>query len=127
MTDKSSHATIQRKARRMAAILATTGAIHLARPQIYDPLIPKSLPGTPRMWSVGSGVAELAVAGLLAMPKTRKVGGAAAAVLFVAVWPGNIKMVKNWSHKSVARQAVAWSRVPLQVPMIKSAVAIARG
>lgn len=127
MTDKSSRTTLQRKARRMAAILACTGAIHLARPQIYDPLIPTAVPGTPRMWSVGSGMAELAVAGLLAAPKTRNVGGAAAALLFVAVWPGNLKMVKNWSEKSVPLRAVAWGRVPLQVPMIRSALAIARG
>lgn len=127
MTDKSSEATTQKTARRMAAALAVTGVIHLVRPQIYDSLIPSALPGSARAWSVGSGYAELAVAGLLAVPATRKAGGVAAAALFVGVWPGNLKMAKDSVRQSVPRQIIAWGRVPLQIPMIRSAVRVARG
>lgn len=127
MTDKSSEVATQRTARRMAGALTVTGVIHLVRPQIYDSLIPSVMPGPARAWSVGSGFVELAVAGLLTAPATRKVGGVAAAGLFVALWPSHFKMIKDWSHKPMRKQAVAWARLPLQIPMIRSALRVARG
>ena len=66
----------------MAAALGGMGVLHLAKPEPFDQLIPPMLPGSARAWTYGSGVAELAVAGLLAVPATRRAGGAAAAALF---------------------------------------------
>ena len=106
---------------------AVAGMLHLAVPGVYESIIPEALPGTPRQWAVWSGVAELGVAGLLAIPRTRRLGGAASAALLVGVWPGNIKMAVDWRDKPWPAQAVAIGRVPLQIPLIRSAVAIARG
>ncbi|MFD3800152.1 hypothetical protein ACFWQJ_03510 [Kocuria palustris] len=114
-------------ARRQARMYAVTGMLHLAVPGVYESIIPEALPGTPRQWAVWSGVAELGVAGLLAIPRTRRLGGAASAALLVGVWPGNIKMAVDWRDKPWPAQAVAIGRVPLQIPLIRSAVAIARG
>lgn len=113
-------------ARRQARMYAVTGMLHLAGPGVYERIIPEALPGTPRQWAVWSGVAELGVAGLLAMPRTRRLGGAASAALLVGVWPGNLKMALDWRDKPWPAQAVAIGRLPLQIPLIRSAVAIAR-
>ena len=113
-------------ARRQARMYAVTGMLHLAVPGVYERIIPEALPGTPRQWAVWSGVAELGVAGLLAMPRTRRLGGAASAALLVGVWPGNLKMALDWRDKPWPAQAVAIGRLPLQIPLIRSAMAIAR-
>ena len=113
-------------ARRQARMYAVTGMLHLTVPGVYERIIPEALPGTPRQWAVWSGVAELGVAGLLAMPRTRRLGGAASAALLVGVWPGNLKMALDWRDKPWPAQAVAIGRLPLQIPLIRSAVAIAR-
>ena len=113
-------------ARRPARMYAVTGMLHLTVPGVYERIIPEALPGTPRQWAVWSGVAELGVAGLLAMPRTRRLGGAASAALLVGVWPGNLKMALDWRDKPWPAQAVAIGRLPLQIPLIRSAMAIAR-
>ena len=92
----------------------------------FDALIPEQLPGTARQWSIGSGYAELATAALLLMPRTRRIGGAVSAALFVGVWPGNMKMAWDSRHASPTRQAIAYGRLPLQIPLIVGAVKIAR-
>lgn len=109
---------------------ALTGmsALHLVKPEPFDGLIPPELPGSRRAWTYGSGVAELAVAGLLAVPRTRRLGGAAALALFIGVFPGNVQMVRAWRRKPVwPYQVIAWGRLPLQVPMILAADRIRRG
>ncbi|MCR8675622.1 hypothetical protein NWP10_07370, partial [Micrococcus sp. HG099] len=78
-------------------------------------------------WTVGSGVAELAVAGMLAAPRTRRAGGRAAQALFLGVWPGNAWMAWRWRGRSWPWRALALGRLPLQVPMIRAAGRIARG
>jgi uncharacterized membrane protein len=87
----------------LAALLTTTGVAHLAVPAPFDAIVPRSLPGTPRFWTVASGVAELVVAAAVAAPRTRRLGAAAAAGLFVGVFPANVKMARDWSHRSPPR------------------------
>ena len=99
----------------LAALLAAAGTSHLLRPAWYDGLVPPLLPGTARAWTSGSAVVELAVAGLVAVPRTRRIGGLAAAALFVAVFPGNVWMVVE--PGGVPRWA-ALARLPLQVPLV---------
>ena len=110
----------------MSAALAAMGVLHFVRPEPFDGLIPPFLPGAARAWTIGSGVAELAVAGLLAMPRTRAVGARAAEVLYLAVWPGNAWMAWRWRHRPPLLRALALARLPLQVPMIRRARAVAR-
>lgn len=76
----------------MAGALGFMGALHFAVPKPFDGLIPRSLPGSRRAWTYGSGVAELAVAAAVAVPRTRRLGALAAALLFLGVFPGNVKM-----------------------------------
>jgi Predicted membrane protein len=87
-------------------------------PGFFDAIVPEQLPGSARFWTLASGVAEPGVAAAVAVPRTRRCGGLAAAALFVAVFPANIKMAIDWSDRSTAEQALAWGRLPLQVPLV---------
>lgn len=110
----------------MAVLLAVAGALHFAVPAPFDALVPIALPGSPRLWTLLSGGAELAVAAAVAVPRTRRLGGLAAAVLFVAVFPGNVKMAIDWSDRSLPEQALAYGRLPLQVPLVWWALTVYR-
>src|SRR3954447_13330580 len=107
-----------REALGLAALLATSGTLHLAAPEPFDSIVPRSLPGSPRTWTYVSGVAELAVAAAVAHSRTPRLGGLAAAGLFAAVFPANVKMAVDWRHASPARRAIAYGRLPLQVPLV---------
>src|SRR4051812_31859257 len=107
-----------RRAYALAALLAVAGATHFARPGSYDAIVPRALPGTPRFWTYLSGVAELAVAGAVALPGTRKWGGLAAAALFTAVFPANVKMARDWRDRPALPRAAAYARLPAQAPLI---------
>ncbi len=65
-----------------------------------------------------SGVAELACAVAVARPSTRRAGGFAAAVLFVAVFPANVQMALDWRTRPASEQAAAYGRLPLQIPLV---------
>lgn len=123
---KKKEYNVERSATRMARALAFMGALHFAAPQPFDSIIPKYLPGPPHVYTHGSGVAELGTAALLANEKTRRLGGLVAALLFVAVFPANIQMAVDARNQSTQRKAIAYGRLPLQLPMICSALKIWR-
>ncbi len=102
----------------MAAFLGSAGVTHFASPAFYDPMVPTHLPGSARFWVVASGVAELGVAALVAVPRTRRFGGLAATALFVAVFPANVKMAVDRSDRSPRERAIAYGRLPLQIPLV---------
>jgi len=102
----------------LAGLLAGSGVLHFLRPRPFDSIVPRSLPGSPRTWTYLSGAAELAVAAAVANPRTRALGGLAAAGLFAAVFPANIQMAMDCRNSSPARRAVAYGRLPLQVPLV---------
>ena len=110
----------------MAGALALMGTLHFARPAPFDGLVPDELPGSARTWTYASGIAELAVAAGLAVPATRRAAGWAAAGLFVAVFPGNLNMVRLWWDRPLGYRLIALARLPLQWPMIRSALRVAR-
>lgn len=105
----------------LAAIFAGSGVLHLIRPELFLPLIPRGLP-TPATIVTVSGVAELVCAvGLLS---GRSWAGPASAALLVAVFPGNIQFALDQAADPAADArlvAGAWLRLPLQVPLIWAA------
>ncbi|MCL3861328.1 hypothetical protein [Actinotalea sp. K2] len=116
----------QGRATALVALLATAGATHLVAPRAYASLIPRGL-GDPRPWVIGSGVAELACAVAVAIPRTRRAGALATAALFVGVFPGNVTMAlraRSGAGSALVR-AVAWGRLPLQVPLVRWALRVA--
>jgi uncharacterized membrane protein len=110
----------------LAGILAVSGTVHLAKPEVYKPLMPSFVPRH-REVILGSGVAELACAAGLLLPRTRRAAGWASAALLVGVFPGNLKMADDARRSGNTRfQAIAYGRLPLQLPMIRMAVNSAR-
>lgn len=108
----------------LAVALGTSGVVHLVRPQVFDWMVPPEL-GPARPWVTGSGVVELATAGLLAAPATRSAGGWAAAGLLAAFVPAHLQTVRVL-RRDRRRAAVALARLPLQIPLVKAALRVAR-
>jgi len=114
------------RAARMAAMLAGIGILHFVAPKPFDGIVPVELPGNARFYTYASGVAELGVAAALAAPRTRKAGALAAIALYVAVFPGNVNMVRLWWGKPWPMRAIAIARLPMQIPMITQALKVYR-
>jgi uncharacterized membrane protein len=118
--------TSQAGAYRIAALLLGAGTTHFLAPKPYDGIIPAELPGSPRLYTYASGVAEVVIGALLLVPRTRRFAALAAAALFVAVFPGNLNMVRLWWDKPWPMRIVALARLPLQIPMITAALKVSR-
>ena len=111
----------------LAGIFAVSGTVHLVKPELYEPIMPTRLPAH-RELILGSGVAELALAAGLLHPRTRSLAGWGSVGLLLAVWPANAKMAKDAQASSNAALKVGTvARLPLQLPMIRSALKAARG
>lgn len=111
----------------LAVLLGGAGVTHFARPRHYDRIVPDALP--PRLTTVVSGVAELGIAAALAFPATRRASGWAAAALFAAVFPANVKMANDLldSPRSTrSMRLVSVLRLPLQAPLVLWAVRVGR-
>ena len=104
-----------------AGFLGTTGVLHFAKPEHYDAIVPRALPGSARFYTYASGAAELGIAGLLTVTTTRRAGALAAIALYTAVFPANVQMAWDWRHESAFKRVVAFGRLPLQLPMIRRA------
>ncbi|GAA2916670.1 hypothetical protein [Streptomyces mexicanus] len=111
----------------LAGLLAAAGVAHFAAPRPFDAVVPRALPGGPRAWTFASGAAELALAAGLAAPRTRRAAALAAAAFFVGVFPANVKMAVDWRRRPAAQRAVAYGRLPLQVPLVLWARGVAAG
>jgi uncharacterized membrane protein len=116
----------QAPAYRIAALLLGVGTTHFLAPKPFDDIIPAELPGSPRFYTYASGVAEVLIGALLLPRRTRRAAALAAAGLFVAVFPGNVNMVRLWWDKPWPMRIAALVRLPLQIPMITEALKVSR-
>ena len=118
---------LPRSVKLLALGFAVSGTVHLAKPEVYLPLMPRWVPAHKEV-ILASGVAEIACAAGLAVPATRRVAGWASVLLLLGVYPGNIKMAVDASRtRSTRFKVLAYGRLPLQLPMIKAALRAARG
>ena len=95
----------------LAGFLLLAGAAHFVIPRQYQRIVPRVL-ADPAFWVRWSGVAEIACAALVVHPRTRRQGAMAAAILFIVVFPANVQMALD------TNAAVAWARLPLQIPLV---------
>ena len=121
-----SRSPIPKAAVGLAVAFLASGTLHLMRPAAFRALIPPGLQAADA-WIYGSGAAELGcAAGLLTR---RRWAPLATVAVLSAVWPGNIWYaiaVQRSSRTSTVAKAVAWARVPLQLPLIGAALSIGR-
>ena len=112
----------------LSGLLLSAGTLHLAYPKPFDSLVPQELPGSQRAWTYASGVAELTCGAAVASPRTRRLGGLLAALLFVAVFPGNVKMAVDYQRagKPLPARLIAFGRLPLQYPLVLWALRVRR-
>ncbi len=105
----------------LAGIFTVSGVTHLVKPEVFQPLMPAWVPRH-REVIVWSGVAELGCAAGLLHPATRRPAGLASAAVLLGVYPGNIKMAVDASRtRSTKFKAIAYGRLPLQLPLIRIA------
>jgi len=108
----------------LAGLFTASGIVHLVRPQFFESIMPRSIPARHHRALVYlSGIAELACAAGLAR-RTRWASAASTAVL-VTVFPANVQMALDAGSGrhpgAMDTPAVAWGRLPLQLPMIWAA------
>ena len=94
--------------------------------ETYEPIMP-DLVG-PSRGDPGQRRGRAALQRLRVAPDTRRLAGWASAALLLGVYPANIKMaIDAGQSDNTGFKAAAWGRLPLQLPMIRSALRAARG
>jgi uncharacterized membrane protein len=116
----------QAAAYRVAAMLMGIGTVHFLAPTPFDTIVPAELPGSARFYTYTSGVAELSIGALLVPRRTRRLAALGAVLLFVGVFPANVNMARLWWDKPWPMRIAALARLPLQIPMITTALKIRR-
>ena len=113
----------------LTLLLGGAGTTHFVKPDFFDPLVPKWMPGSARLVTHVSGIAELTAAVLIANPRTRHLGGWFALAVFVGVYPANIQAALDGGMPDMDppfdSAAAAWIRLPFQLPMIWAAWKVA--
>jgi len=104
--------------------LGFAGFMHFANPSFFNNIVPPWLPPSRAFWTYISGVAELVTSALLLRPSSRKAGGKAALLLFIAVYPANLYMTWDWRHEVASKQFISWVRLPFQFLFIWAAWSI---
>jgi uncharacterized membrane protein len=114
----------------LALLFLASGTTHLVRPQVFEPTVPRGLPRR-RGLVYASGVAELACAVGLLVPRTRGAAGWGSAAVLVGVFPANVQMsmtaAQRWRRRPddlgrAAFLAGTLARLPLQWPLIRAAL-----
>ena len=120
-------ADLTRRRQGLVALFATSGVVHLVKPEVYEPIMPRRVPAH-REVILASGVAELLCAAGLLHPRTRAAAGWASLALLLAVYPANVKMASDATRsRSTAFKTAAFARLPLQLPLLRTAYRVARG
>jgi uncharacterized membrane protein len=117
---------LRRDAKIVVGAFLASGATHLVKPAVFEPLMPRWVPAH-REVILATGVAELVCAAGLLFGPTRRVAGLASAALLVGIFPGNLKMAADASMTTkTSFKAAAYGRLPLQLPMIRGALRAGR-
>ncbi len=113
---------------RVAAMMATIGIAHFVIPKPFERIVPRYIPW-PRQAVAWSGVAEVAAGALIAVPRTRRIGGWLMFVTVLGVYPANIQMAIDATRARPRKPAavlLTWLRLPLQLPMLTKAWSLTR-
>ena len=111
----------------LAAFMVGSGVTHFTAPGYYRDLVPSWVPARSAVVAV-SGLADVAVGVLVAVPATRRAGGRATAVLITAYLPAHLEPLR---HRCAAQRAFdrptgVAARVVVNLGYIAWALAVAR-
>jgi len=111
----------------LTIVMVVSGGTHLFAPQIYEPMVPPSLPW-PREIVLASGFLEVALGTALLVPRTARRAAWGLTALLIAVFPGNVHMAANAISIEGfdPRPAWLWARLPLQALLVAWAYAFTR-
>jgi len=110
----------------LAVLFGVLGSLHFVKPEPFEQIVPRALPRKKEL-VYASGVAELACAAGLLHPRTRRAAGLVSAGLLVAIFPANVQMAMDLNRKgSPTARAIAFARLPLQLPLIRAALRASR-
>jgi uncharacterized membrane protein len=116
----------QKTAYRVAAMLVGVGTVHFLAPKPFDTIVPAELPGSARFYTYASGVVEIATGAALVPRRTRRLAALTAVLLYIGVFPANVNQVRLFWDKPWPFRVLSLARLPLQVPMITTALKIWR-
>ena len=103
----------------LSAIFLLGGTLHLVQPGIYRPIMPAWLPAHDALILI-SGVAEIAGAVGMLVPRTRRAAGLGLILLLIAVFPANVTMLQRARANGSPAwpEALLWLRLPGQALLI---------
>jgi uncharacterized membrane protein len=109
----------------LAAVFATSGTVHLVRPQAFAAIMPRAIPAERHTALIyASGLAELACAAGLV--RRSHWAAAASVATLAAVFPANVQMALDAgtgrNQGPMDSPALAWGRLPLQLALVWAAL-----
>jgi uncharacterized membrane protein len=109
----------------LAAAFAGSGTVHFVRPQAFAALMPRLIPGRHHKNLIYlSGLAEIMCA--VGLVRRTRWASAASIATLGAVFPANVQMALDAGSGRNAgpadQRALAWGRLPLQLPMVWAAL-----
>ncbi len=101
----------------LVLMMAGAGAIHLKKPELYTPMVPRML-GHAEFWVFWSGISEMVAGVLLVIPKSRRWGAILTMAILVAVLPANVQMAIDGGRPGggwfAGSTLMLWLRLPVQ-------------
>ena len=120
-------APLTRDLKILAGVFVTSGVVHLVRPETFEPIMPKFVPAH-REVICASGVVELACAAGLLHPRTRQARRLGSLARAAGRLPGQLQdggRRRSQTDNTGSRPRPI-GRLPLQLPVIRSALRAAR-
>ena len=96
-----------------AAIFITGGILHFVIPKTYIKMMPDYLPWH-KAAVVVSGIFEILLGVMLAIPATSEIAAWGLIALLLAVFPANINMALNPAKYAPIKPGALWTRLPIQ-------------
>ena len=114
--------------RTLAVLMVSSGITHFAAPGYFRDLVPSWLPARSAVVAV-SGLADIAVGVLVAVPATRAVGGWATGALITAYLPAHLEPLRhrNTAQRLFDRPVGVTVRVVVNLGYIAWVAAVVRG
>lgn len=115
----------------LAALLAGSTLAHVLRPELFLGMIPDWVPGDVGAVHAAATAAEAVTAALLLSRRTARLGGWAALLVLLGVFPANVEAVVQGGYDQapgvLATRSAAIARLPLQLPLLWAAWRVGRG